>query len=94
MGLARALGGIGRGPGSSSGADLDGSGLFLMTSEEVWAVLDGSGRRWTAWEALNGSLELARSLPKVGNHAPTSGGKHILLSQRFASPRRVRLRKS
>ena len=43
---------------------------------------------------MNGSLELARSLRKVENHAPTNGGKHILLSRRFASPKRVRWPKS
>ena len=56
MRSARALGGIGRGFGSSSGADLDGSGRFLMTSEEVWALMDGSGQRWTALDGL-GSFE-------------------------------------
>ena len=97
VGSARALGGIGRGPGSSSGADLDGSGRFLMTSEEVWALLDGSGQRWTALDGLGSfewHLELARSLPIVENHVPTIDGKHILLSQCFASPKRVRSRKS
>ena len=97
MGSARALGGIGRGPGSSSGADLDGSGRFLVTSEEVWALLEGFGRRWTALGGLGSfewPMELARSLPKVGNHVLTSGGKHILFSQCFTLRKRARSRKS
>ena len=69
-------------------------GTVLTGSEEVWTVLHGSGRLWTAWKALDGSLELARSLPKIENHGPTSGGEHILSSQCFASPKRVRSRKS
>ena len=69
----------------------------LMNSEEVWAVLDCSGRRWTALGGLGSfewPMELARSLPKVGIHVLTSGGKHILLSQCFTSRKRARSRKS
>ena len=82
-------------------------GALEAALERIWKALDGfdwfgrglgsSRRLWTAldaWKALDGSLELARSLPNVGNHAPTSGGKHILLSQCFTSPKRARWRKS
>ena len=65
-------------------------GVLEAALERIWKAQDGldgfgrgldsSGRLWTAWKALDGSLELARSLPNVGNHVPTNGGKHILLS--------------
>ena len=66
----------------------------MTGSEEVWTVVDSTELLWTAWKALDGSLELARSLPNVGNHARTSCGKHILLSRCFASPKLARVRKS
>ena len=69
-------------------------GVLEAALERIWKALDGCGRLWTAWKGLDGSLELARSLPNVRNHVPTNGGKHILLSQCFASPKRVRSRKS
>ena len=63
----------------------------LTGSKEVWTVLEGSGR---LWEASNSSRELIRSLRDVRNHAQTVAGKHILLNQCFASPKRARWRKS
>lgn len=98
MGPGNVLDGIRQGSGSSSGADVESSGRFCgaqKRSGQFWAALDGAGRFQTAWKALDGSMELARSLSNVGNHALTIGGKHILLlvSQCFTLPKRARLRK-
>ena len=60
-------------------------------SKEVWTVLEGFG--WLC-EASNSNRELIRSLRDVRNPAPTAAGKHILLNQCFASPKRARWRKS
>ena len=74
VGCGKALGGIGRGIGSSSGAAL----------ERMLPVLDGFRRFWTAWKALDCSLELVRSLPNDQNglldHLALKGPKFVILS--------------
>ena len=66
----------------------------LTGSKYVGTVLEVSGRLWEASNSSREHTEHTPSLPDVRNHAPTSGGKRILLNRCFASPKRARWRKS
>ena len=57
-------------------------GALEAALERIWKVLDGFGLFWTAWKDLDGSLELARSLPNDQNglldHLALKGSKSPL----------------